>query len=157
MYLPIVVSSAPLSALLALVRLGALAAGSIPAPGLVLNILEPVDVFVLLFGMPVVCRLCSCWLRAPRTRMKDASVCGDGSLPLPGWGMAIVLDDGRGSQWQWLNDTGLVKSSVVLDGGGLVYAGAHVLCGSVLSEEQHKERLRRQSRFQRLRLILPGL
>ncbi len=124
MYLPIVLSAAPLSALVALVRLGAVAAGSVPPPGLVLNILEPVDVFALLFSMPVVWGIMAALAASPRTRRKMGLFMGTVLSQYLVGGMGIVLMTAE--DWQWLSDT-WYEVPWFLTGWALVYAGAHVL------------------------------
>ncbi len=124
MYLPIVLSSAPLSALVALVRLGAVAAGSVSAPGSMLNILEPLDVFVLLFGMPVVWGAMIALATAPRTRRRTPLFLGTILSQYLVGGIVIALMTAE--DWQCLNDTWYDVPWFVV-GWALAYASAHVL------------------------------
>ncbi len=123
-YLPIVLSSAPLSALLALVRLGAVVAGSVSTPGSVLNLLEPLDVFVLLFGMPIVWGAMIALATSSRTRRRTCLFVGTVLSHYLVGGMVIVLMTAE--DWQCLNDT-WHEVPWFLTGWTLVYAGAHVL------------------------------
>ena len=124
MYLPIVLSSAPLSALLALVHLGAVAAGSVSAPGSVLDVLAPLHACVLLLGVPVVWGAMVALAAAPHTRRKTGLLVGTALSHYLVGGMIIVLMTAE--DWQGLNDTWR-DVPWFLTGWGLAYVAAHVL------------------------------
>jgi hypothetical protein len=124
MYLPIILSAAPLSALLAIVRMGAIAAGSVSAPGSALSILGPLDVFVLLFCLPVVWGAMIALASSPHTRSKTRLFLGTIVSHYLVGVLAIVLMTAEdrlclGDIWH--------QAPWFLTGWALAYAGAHVL------------------------------
>jgi hypothetical protein len=121
MYLPIALSSAPLSAVLAIVRLGP---DSTSALGQVLGTLQMLDWWAILWGTPAVWGTIAVLAASPRTRRRRRLFMGTILSHYLVGVMAIVLMTGE--DWDCLSDVWRAVPEA-LAGWALVYIAAHVL------------------------------
>ncbi len=121
LYLPIVLSSAPLSAVLAIVRLDG---GSATPLGGGMKPLEADLVLVILFGAPIVWSAMAALATSPRTRRRTRMFLGTILSHYVGAAMVVVLM--TAGDWKGLNDA-CHTIPEVLAGWTLVYVAAHIL------------------------------
>jgi hypothetical protein len=121
MYLPIILSSAPLSVLPVSQRLGLASASAL---GPVLPTLKALTMLAIPFGTPVLWGTMAVLAASPRTRRRRRLFVGTILSHYLVGVMAIVLMTGE--DWDCLSDVGHAVPGV-LAGWALVYAGAHVL------------------------------
>lgn len=121
LYLPIVLSSAPLSAVLAIVRLDG---GSATLLGAGVKPLEADLVLVILFGTPVIWSAMAALATSPRTRRRTHLFMGTILSHYAGGVIVVVLMTAR--DWKCVNDACRAIPEV-LAGWTFVYVTAHIL------------------------------
>jgi hypothetical protein len=121
LYLPFVLSSAPLSAVLAIIRPD----GGWAAPlGSVSNPLEANLILVVLFGAPIVWSAMAALATSPHTRRRTRMFMGTILSHYVGAAMVVILM--TAGDWKGLNDACHTIPEVLV-GWTLVYVAAHIL------------------------------
>jgi hypothetical protein len=138
-YLPVALSSAPLSGLGLLLQLGKVLLGLpdwSPESSAVLLVLGIIAMIAMLCGSPFVWAVMTGLARAPRTERRTRLFVGTVlSHYLVG---VIAIGSMIWEDWRYLNDTWRAVPEVVV-GWALVYAGAHVLLWRSFLRNQAKQ------------------